>query len=280
VLPGSRIVMLDFGACGVTSHEHRVLGLEVFRRVVNEDITGTANATIGLLTPLPYVDVPEMRSRFERLFFNFFQGSFTKGSDWWERTTATIWLQMVAITREFDLTLPLEMLRMIRATLLFDTLACRLEPDNNLRSVFGYWMRDANKRAARRRRKRLEKPGLDRTLTTELLSRLGESEDLLAKTSVVANLYARRASIEFMPLSGKSAYVASAVLRFALRTLWLGLWVGLILVAYNAASGRNAGPWDVALGVAQNPGVLFVFAVMLVIGTRRVVQRLSDPEAP
>jgi hypothetical protein len=76
--------------------------------------------------------VPTLVKRFQDEYMRVLHTFNTpaKYTQYWERTSARQWLVLIRISQEFNLPMNLHMLRMIRATLLYDSIVLRL--DNQL----------------------------------------------------------------------------------------------------------------------------------------------------
>jgi ubiquinone biosynthesis protein len=126
VLPKNEMVFVDFGACGTFSEwdRHMMLHLHYFHS--QKDILGMVQSVIALMEPLPPIDIDEFRRKLEKQYWDGYYGLLSKHADWRERTSYRIWVALFDLVREYHIPLPLNMLRMIRATLLYDTIAARL----------------------------------------------------------------------------------------------------------------------------------------------------------
>jgi ubiquinone biosynthesis protein len=126
VQPGNRLVMVDFGACGVFAHRERYQLAQMHEYHAREDVGGMVQCVIGLMEPLPPIDVDDFRHRLEEAWWKGFYGIKSKYAKWWERTSFRLWSALFREVRRAHIPLPLNVLRMIRATLLYDSVAARL----------------------------------------------------------------------------------------------------------------------------------------------------------
>ena len=101
-----------------------------------------ARATLKLLEPLPPVDVSALMKTAEAEYMRVLYTFRTKAkyTEWWERTSARQWLALVKVARQYNLPLNLHTLRMIRATLLYDTLVLRLDRQIDRYEEYGRFM--------------------------------------------------------------------------------------------------------------------------------------------
>lgn len=149
VLPGGRLGVLDFGACGVTARRSALYQLEFLKRLVDKDVAGVTATSLANLSPIPYLEVAQFQRITEPLIGRFVRALEDPEAHWSERTTAALWLTVVEYSRQFQIPMNMDTLRMIRSTLLYDSLAFRLDPDLDL-GVTRDYLRDAARRHARR----------------------------------------------------------------------------------------------------------------------------------
>jgi predicted unusual protein kinase regulating ubiquinone biosynthesis (AarF/ABC1/UbiB family) len=126
VLPKNELVFVDFGACGTFSKRDRHLMLQMHYFHSQKDIRGMVECVIGLMEPLPPINVDEFRRKLEKEYWDGYYGLQSKHSDWRDRTSYRLWVALYDLVREYEIPMPLNMLRMIRATLLYDTIAAQL----------------------------------------------------------------------------------------------------------------------------------------------------------
>lgn len=125
----SKLTFVDFGSCGSFNVEQRIILERIVLAMQKNDAEGMARSTLKLLEPFPPIDVEafvkEAETAYMRVIYTF--RAKAKHTEWWERTSARLWLTMINIAQEYNIPLNLHTLRMIRATLLYDTLALRLD---------------------------------------------------------------------------------------------------------------------------------------------------------
>ena len=128
IKPGNRIVLVDFGACGVFAARERQQLAQMHYFQAQEDVGGMVQCVINLMEPLPPIDIDDLRRRLENEWWKGFYGIKSKHSEWKERTSFRLWTALFSEVRRFHIPLPLNVLRMIRATLLYDSVAARIYP--------------------------------------------------------------------------------------------------------------------------------------------------------
>jgi ubiquinone biosynthesis protein len=128
IQPGNHIVLVDFGACGTFAARERDHLAQLHYYQALEDIGGMVRCVINLMEPLPPIDLDGFRRSLEDAWWKGFYGIKSKHAQWWERTSFRLWSALLEQVRAYRIPLPLNVLRMIRATLLYDTVAARIYP--------------------------------------------------------------------------------------------------------------------------------------------------------
>jgi predicted unusual protein kinase regulating ubiquinone biosynthesis (AarF/ABC1/UbiB family) len=150
VQDNNRIVMLDFGACGVFSQRDRNLMWQMNYYYSRDDVGGMVNMVLSIMEPIYPVNIHAFRRELTDAWWTGFYGIKSNHAQWWERTSFRLWLRFFELTRKHKLPLPRNMVRMIRATLLYDTVAARLHSKINVFEEFEKYSRDVAKRSRRR----------------------------------------------------------------------------------------------------------------------------------
>jgi predicted unusual protein kinase regulating ubiquinone biosynthesis (AarF/ABC1/UbiB family) len=128
VQPDNRIYLVDFGACGVFAEKERKILRQLHHFKSKGDVGGMVQCVIKLAEPIPPIDVLSFTKDLENVWWHGLYGVESKHPEWWERTSVRLWAGLLDLTRDCHIPMPLNMLRMIRATLLYDTVAARLHP--------------------------------------------------------------------------------------------------------------------------------------------------------
>jgi predicted unusual protein kinase regulating ubiquinone biosynthesis (AarF/ABC1/UbiB family) len=126
VRPGGQIVMVDFGACGVFSARDRNLMLRMHYHYSKGDVAGMVHCVLGLMEPMPQIDVDAFSKHLQDQWWKGYYGIKSHHADWSERTSFRLWVALLEGFREHSIPMPLQMIRMVRATLLYDTVAAQL----------------------------------------------------------------------------------------------------------------------------------------------------------
>jgi ubiquinone biosynthesis protein len=114
-------------------------------------------AAMTIIEPLPPIDKVAFGHRLEAMFWNDLYAIKSKHSHWAERISSRMWIGFLNLSREFQIPMRLNTLRMIRASLLTDTIAARLDHDQDTYREFRHYEKGAGRRAKKRILKRLHR---------------------------------------------------------------------------------------------------------------------------
>ncbi len=153
VQPHNQLIFVDFGACGPSMHRNRRNLAELFRRQAQRDVAGVADVFANMLAPLPALDLDALYRDGETLTARWQYGFESKHPEWWERSTAGLWIGMFELTRRYNIPVTVDTVRLVRSSLLYDTIAARLSSTIDMRVEFERYVRAAQARARRRRRR-------------------------------------------------------------------------------------------------------------------------------
>ncbi len=157
VLSGSRIGLIDFGACGSFSMRSRRILRQIQYHLLNDDPREMTRAALQLLEPFPPIDVDSFATELEQLYTDYHQAALSSHSEWWERSTSKIWIDFARVARLYRVPVSQDTLRLFRATLLMDTIAFRLDPDLKLKKAYRRFLKEERKH----KRREFEKDGFD-----------------------------------------------------------------------------------------------------------------------
>ncbi len=276
VRPGNEIVLIDFGSCGSFSRRELNSWRRWFDAQSVNDVQGMVQAALAIIEPLPPIDKDSFGLRLETVFWNDLYAIKSKHSEWHERISARMWIGFLKLSREFGVPMRLNTLRMIRASMLADTLAARLDHDQDPYGEYRHYERGAGKRAKRRVVKRLRRlfgPGkwvrLEQGIESgvKLFYGVQRTVDSLA-------------SIGIIPLIGKAAeVVAIAVKSLFYAGALAGVWAMVNLIC-NVATGARPEEriyLHLLYHVIVNNGWYQIAAMLpLLLVGRRILIRLRD----
>jgi predicted unusual protein kinase regulating ubiquinone biosynthesis (AarF/ABC1/UbiB family) len=149
VQPNNKIIMVDFGACGAFSQRDRNLMWRMNYYYSREDVAGMVDMVISIMEPLPPVNLDNFRKELLDAWWKGFYGIKSEHAAWWERTSFRLWLAFYQLMEKYQIPIPRKMLRFVRATLLYDTVAARLDRKINVFKEFEKYAHDVARRARR-----------------------------------------------------------------------------------------------------------------------------------
>ena len=273
---GNKIVLIDFGSCGSFTKKELLIWRRLFDAQSLDDVGGMVQAAIAVLEPLPPMDKDEFAQRLEAVFWNDLYAIKSKHSEWWERISAKIWISFLKLAREFNIPMRLNTLRMIRAIMLADTIAARLDHDLDPYREYRFYEKGAGKRAKKRLRKRLR-----RLARPGKFTRLEQGfESALKAVYQFQKTLDSLASIRFLPLIGKAATSALAAVGFLVKTSVL-LVAATVAVHFGIRILFGEYPQPNLLETARHeviPNHTFqvVVLILMLIDARKIVYRLRD----
>ena len=303
VRPNNHLVFIDFGAVGAYTTMERNNWRQLNYYHQRRDVGRMAQTALAILEPLPAIDVDEFRGRLEEVFWQDIYAHQSKHTMWYEHTSVRIWMHLFELSYEFNVPMGLNTLRMIRSTLLSETVAARLYPK------ISAWRehRKYNKQAARRSRRRVLRSIFKRICgpTDTDYQRIEQCKGIINRTVYLYQRWIDNPLYRYALLIKKVVYSLMLILKMVLNFLMLAT-VGLILhIAYDfffmskapdfssymkTQFVRNNFQMLFALNVNPNevastswkflPVRVFVFLLLIFVflNMRRVLRRLGDKD--
>lgn len=276
VMPGNKLVLIDFGACGMNQTLTIESEVEMTRRMLSGDAAGAVNASMASQAPFPNMDLSRYAKIMERVFWKRYVDIKSKQSEWWERTTAGAWLMIMDVMRDFQVPANINMLRLIRSSLLYDTLAFRLNPDIDFIKTFRKWGKGAakrNRRAARKARKR------DRKFrNARVIKGVGDLKETADRGGFWLNQFMRTIPKRLAVVASQASYVISQMIKLGMTYLFLLTLGGAGVAAYMAIFGdmeltSYTESFKSALQTASSSPVFIVVAVILLFQSLGHIQK-------
>jgi ubiquinone biosynthesis protein len=276
VRPNNQLVLIDFGASGAFTSQERVIWRRILYAQSQEDIGMMVQAAMALMEPLPPIDVDVFAKKLEAVFWADLYAIKSRHSQWYERTTANLWIGFLKLAREYNVPSNINTLRMIRASMLADTIALRLDPSIDHYREYRKYLKGAGRRARKRLRKRLQ----DTFSDTEMVS----WEQALQTFSGLMYRLQRNVDstfVQYAKLQGKAAFGLTTVFSSILFGV---VATGIILIGvgtYNhlVPGAAPKGPWDGFVEYVLPSGIYQGFLALVFLATvRRLLFRLGDKD--
>jgi ubiquinone biosynthesis protein len=243
VQPGGHVVMLDFGACGVFSHRDRNLMWQMNYYYAREDVANMVNMVLLLMEPIHPINIHPFKRELQDAWWTGYYGIRSKHAQWWERSSLRLWLRFYELIKKHKLPIPRNMVRMIRATLLYDTVAARLYGEINIFKEFQKYERGVAKRVRQEIqesavRQMLLGPDNEQYLRMRQVCELGD--DVLVRL----RRFLDNQDFNFQELPGKIYSAIRSFARMLLLSAAAGALAGALAgVVYIYRSGGVVAAW-------------------------------------
>jgi hypothetical protein len=233
-------------------------------------------ASLSLMEPLPPVDVPSLvkhcQDEYMRVLHTF--NTPAKYTQYWERTSARQWLVLIRISQKFNLPMNLHMLRMIRATLLYDSIVLRL--DNKLDRYHEYtmFMKDRAGLVKKKWREKLKDNAGDNFFLN--MEELGKTfTDLMIRTQTTLG----KPLVNLGSTVDKWIFAASVLSRMTGRILLLTI-VGMGLFVFSAYfAGLPISINGALTQLVQNRLYLLLLLASIFFNIRHILFRIRDQDS-
>ncbi|MCC7361300.1 MAG: hypothetical protein IT317_17575 [Anaerolineales bacterium] len=274
------LTFLDFSSVGVIDPDKRAAMHQNMAAMQRSDPLGMARATITLLEPLPPVDVLELTKELEAVNWQalYIHASRAPQQSWRQRYPAVQWVGLFRVAAQYGISMQFEALRLLRAMLLYESLATRLCRDLDMlreyRGFARYRARAARLRVTRAVR-RTVRQGFDQKTFLRLERVANMTSGLLARLRHVLSI----PQANFTALIGKGSYAIFTLIKFnaqaaVVTALALLISGGLQWLTTGAAPTAPA----VVQAVLANPLYPLLLLLLFLINTRTVLFHLDDVE--
>lgn len=274
----SKLTFIDFGSCGSFSRSQKRYLKEINYYQMQGDPEGMARASVAMLEPLPPIDVDEFSKELESLYRSSVYAMESKHSEWWERTTAVQWFAFMKASMKFNVPLPDGVLHFVRATLLYDTVAARLDKKIVFYNEFRRYERFAGKKIRERAKKKFKRSlfqGIDPTIYLRA-SRLMDTGN---RMFFRLQRFIEAPPLRFIYSLNKGIYVAHTILHTIINVVLGTLLITLLIAAYNAIVNGNDFDFRQSFESVYNHRYYLIFlVVMAIFGLRKILFRLNDKD--
>lgn len=273
IRPNNEITFIDFGSCGSFNNQQRVALEQMVLSMKNQDVEAMTRASLSLMEPLPPIDLPSLvkqaQDEYMRVLHTF--NTPAEYTQYWERTSARQWFVLIRVAQKFNLPMNLHMLRMIRATLLYDSIVLRL--DNQLDRYHEYteFMKIRAELVKRKWRKKLHKNAGDGVFLN--IEDFGNAfNDLMIRAQTTLG----RPIVNLGSTVNKWVFATSVLSRMVGRILLVTvLWMSFI----GFLRVLNSDPVSFAIAaeqVVQNRLYQAFLIIAMVFSVRLILFRLGD----
>jgi len=274
-----KLFFINFTSTGTLSREKRQALRQNLQYARERDPQNMARASLILLEPLPPVDLIELVQELETHNWQLIYAleAESHGVSWKERTSAVQWVGVVQLARRYGITIDIQVLRFIRSTLLFESMAARLHPEIDFVERFQKF----NEYRAEQARRRVTDSILDqlagkRTEQTIIrLDRIAHAlEGLAFRTSHMLSL----PTTSFNVLLDKWSFAINTFFRFIGQAVILSLIFVLLASLQIYFEAHHIFIADVFQRLITNPLYWLLFLVLIYVNGRMILYRLEDKE--
>ena len=273
VRPNNKLTLVDFGSCGSFNNQQRVALEQMVLSMQNQDVEAMTRATLSLMEPFQPVDLPLLIKYAEEEYMRVLHTFNTPAeyTEYWERTSARQWFVMIRTSQKFNLPMNLHMLRMIRSTLLYDSIVLRLDRQLDRYQEYIDFMKYRARFVNRRWRKRLRDNTGDNVFLN--IEELGNTfNDLMIRAQSLLS----RPVVNFSSTVNKWVFTVSVLSRMAGRILFVTLAViGLIQLVWYGM-GTPVSFLNALRAVTLNKLYLAIAGATILFSVRLIIFRLRD----
>lgn len=277
VRANNTIVFIDFGASGFISPTRRAVFRRLFKSYLEEDPSGMARTALMFSEPLPPLDVNAVTRDIEGLYYEQMIAMKSKSSEWYERTSASIFAATIDIMSRYKVPAPRDILMYARAGLLYDTLAARLDRNVNYFNEYKRFSQRSAKESQRQIRKAIRRRlqgGLQGTDYETIRTVASTAQDLVFRAQRILSAPYDFAVVPFV--IEKGVFVSMTLLRFVtIAVLLAAAGIGFT-AARQAWSGAAIDLRATTGAVLTSFPYLLLVTVAGLIHLRRITYRLGD----
>lgn len=273
VRPNNEITFIDFGSCGSFNNQQRIALEQMVLSMKNQDVEAMTRASLGLMEPLPPVDVSALvkhsQDEYMRVLHTF--NTPAEYTQYWERTSARQWFVLIRVAQKFNLPMNLHMLRMIRATLLYDSIVLRLDNHLDRYQEYTEFMKIRAQLIKRKWRRQLKDNAGDGVFLK--VEDLGNTfNDLMIRAQTVLS----KPIVNLSSTVNKWVFAITVLSRMAGRILFVTL-LGMGLVALLHIVTGDQVPFILTMNqVIQNKIYQTFLIITLIFSARLILFRLRD----
>jgi ubiquinone biosynthesis protein len=274
----SKLTFIDFSSIGALTQEKRQAIQQTMLNAWKKDPLEMAQESMVLLEPLPPIDTIEFTKDLETAYWQYLYALESKHVQWWERTSARLWLGFVRVAREHHVTMNIHVLRMIRSCLLHDAIAARLSQRiDHAKEYQRFSKHRAN--AARKRMVERVQQQLEQGLDNRIYLQFEEITDTTERLYRQLQRFLSTPLLKFNAVLGKSVYSMSIFFRLAGQFVIMVL-IGLgIVYGFEGLANQQPPLFSNAIGqVFSNRIFQFGIIFLLMINIRSMLFRLGDKD--
>jgi predicted unusual protein kinase regulating ubiquinone biosynthesis (AarF/ABC1/UbiB family) len=276
----SVVYLINFTSTGTLSSSKRQAMHQNLYYAAQRDPQNMARSSLVLMEPLPPIDIIELSQELESYNWQMIYAleAAPESLSWQERTSVIQWIGMMRLARKYGIVLDIQVLRMLRATLLVESIAVRLHPKINF--VDQYWKFDRFR--AEQARRRVTNSILDQ-LDGKTNERLVIRVDRIVRT--VEDFILRARHMLTLPTVNFSSLMSKWSFAFYILFRYIGQILGVTALAvmsgyavcYFKGLEMPSLP-SLAKWIMTNPVYLLSLLALTFVNGRTVLFRMDDKE--
>ena len=275
---GNKLVFVDFGSGGSFSRSRQLAMHAINELERKNDIEGVAQVSLTFMEPLPPVDVPTLLKEIEAEYLIALLGMRTQEAEWWEKTSAQIWLAFFRVSSRHQIPISMGTVRMVRASLLYDTLALRLDHSLDMRKEYDEYRKKAGKAAKKRIHKQVRQR-LKHGLAEMDYLKLEETLDMGTRILYRAQRLLDSQPFNSVAMLSKPIVVLFEAARFGIYSFLAIALTALLLTGFQRLLyGSAVNMRQTITGIVSSIWFLGFIVTLILINLRRIYLRLSDKE--
>ena len=276
VQPGGKLVFIDFGSCGYFTKKDRWCTEQIAHYQALGDIEALGDVGIHQVEPLPHINVDEYKRKYMGMLWYNLLAFEAKNYEWFERTSMPMYLALLEVNKEYDFPVNLDLLRLLRASMLNDAVVGRLYPMNIYREARRFASENGKirRRRMKKRMKRMKKKKQQENLYMQALdSGLTLGQDIKNYLEILL----RNKPKNYTTLIDKGAAAASLGFGMVLSVGLVTTLLTLGLTAYGNFIENNSQTFTESfVQLTGNKWYLGYLAGTVLLNIRRLLFRLKD----
>jgi predicted unusual protein kinase regulating ubiquinone biosynthesis (AarF/ABC1/UbiB family) len=278
--PNSKLYFTNFGTVGTLDKTKRQALQQNMHYARLRDPLNMARATLILLEPLPPIDLIEFTQELESYNWQLLYSleAAPESLSWQERTSAVQWAGMIRLARKYGVVVDVHVLRLVRTTLLYETMAVRLCHNIDIieqyRRFNRYRAEQARRRVADAIQEQFNEDSNERLILR--LDRLGGTiEGLFYRTRHQLSI----PSVNFNAMMSKWAFAVYMLVLFLTQVMAVtgaAFLVGLVVLFLSGEQGIEAS--QILRTVAGSRIYQLVLLALIFANGRTVLFRMDDKE--
>lgn len=276
VQEGHKLVFVDFGACGSTNRVKRGILRDLLYYQVRRDIQGVVRSMLSFMEPLPPIDLNQFEKRTEMLVGQVLHKVWSEHAPWHEKTSAALFYRFFEAARQYHIPVNVDTVRSFRASMLYDTLALRIDPTLDIHRENRRFNRMLQRDRQRKMRKALRKRLSEGLLSGPESTLLEELAEVSARGVKVLRQELDKPRFNFAPMVEKPVFAVVETVRLVAIASALSVASVLGAALLSSSQGLAFDIQAAARAVGANPYYWVILSLVSIVSVRRVMLRLMD----